>query len=82
MPSRGRVEGGTAVAVTGSNFLPGARVLFGETEATQVVVVAQGRITAVTPPHRAGRVNVTVEAPGHQSGGRAWAFTYEETGGE
>jgi hypothetical protein len=64
------------VTIIGSNFWPGARVTFGEAEAPVVAFVASDRITAVTPPHRPGRVYVSVLNPNWQSGGRGWTFTY------
>jgi hypothetical protein len=76
-PEQGPAEGGTHVTVKGSYFPPRSRVTFGGVEATQVVVVATDRITAVTPPHPAGRVTVTVG-----SGARGWAFTYGESDGK
>jgi len=71
-PDHGPAEGGTHVTVKGSYFTPNSRVTFGGVEAKDVVVVAQGRITAVTPPHPPGRVAVTVGG-----GVRGLAFTYE-----
>jgi large repetitive protein len=76
VPDHGSVDGGTAVTVFGSFFMPRSIVKFGGVEATQAEVVAQDRITAITPPHQAGRVAVTVG-----SAIRGWAFIYEETGG-
>jgi len=72
-PKRGPVEGGTTVTILGDYFPQSARVSFGGVEAQQVVVVNPGRITAVTPPHHAGRVAVAVGG-----GVRGWAFTYEK----
>ncbi|HUK65210.1 MAG TPA: IPT/TIG domain-containing protein [Anaeromyxobacteraceae bacterium] len=72
-PAQGPVGGGTPVTLSGNNFPPGSRVTFGGVEAKDVVVVNRKCITAVTPPHAAGRVSVTVG-----SGIRGLAFTYEE----
>jgi len=73
---RGPETGGTPVTILGSNFRPGATVTFGEAAALDVAVMSSGRITAVTPPHPAGQVNVSVRNPDGQRGGRAWTFTY------
>ena len=51
---------GTAVTVTGTNFLAGATVAFGGTAATGVVVVSSTSITCVSPAHAVGVVDVTV----------------------
>ncbi|HXH92658.1 MAG TPA: IPT/TIG domain-containing protein, partial [Thermoanaerobaculia bacterium] len=59
-PNSGTVTGGTNVTVNGTNFAAGATVTFGGTAATNVVVVSAIKITAKTPAHAAGAVNVTV----------------------
>ena len=60
--------GGTAVTVTGTGFLAGATVTFGGTAATNVTVVNSTTITATTPAHTAGAVNVVVTNTDGQSG--------------
>ena len=74
-PNSGSTLGGTAVTVTGTNFLTGATVTFGGTAATNVVVVSSTSITATTPAGSAGAVTVTVTVGG-QSGSLASGFTY------
>jgi Zn-dependent metalloprotease len=59
-PTTGPVAGGTAVTLTGTNFTAGASVTLGGAPATSVVVVNSTRMTAITPSHAAGPVNVTV----------------------
>jgi hypothetical protein len=59
-PASGPTAGGRAVTITGANFRSGAGVTFGGPAATSVVVVNGTTITAVTPAHAAGKVNVTV----------------------
>jgi hypothetical protein len=59
-PNAGTTLGGTSVTIAGSNFASGASVTFGGSAATNVVVVNSGQITAKTPAHAAGAVNVTV----------------------
>jgi hypothetical protein len=59
-PTGGTVAGGSAVAINGTGFLSGASVTFGGSAATNVVVVSAIKITARTPAHALGAVNVTV----------------------
>ena len=75
-PSSGPIVGGTAVTITGANFVAGATVSFGGSAATGVSVVNSATITATTPAHAAGAVNVTVTNPDAQSGTLASSFTY------
>ena len=56
--------GGTTVTITGTNFTGATAVTFGGTAATSVVVVNATTITAITPAHAAGAVNVVVTTPG------------------
>ena len=74
-PNNGPTAGGTAVTITGTNFVAGATVKFGATAATNVVVVSSTTITATTPAGSAGAVTVTVTMSG-QSGSLANGFTY------
>jgi|GEM_PF-6242607 len=76
-PSSGPVAGGTAVTITGTNFVNGATVTFGGTAATGVVFQSATSITAVTPAHAAGQVDVTVTNPDTQSGTLTNGFRYE-----
>jgi hypothetical protein len=75
-PTSGTTAGGSAVTLTGQNFAPGARVIFGGAPATSVVVVSATQITAKTPPHAQGTMNVTVINPSGQSGTLANGFTF------
>jgi hypothetical protein len=75
-PSSGTTAGGTAVTVTGTNFMTGATVTFGGTGATNVVVVSATQITATTAAHAAGAVNVVVTNPDTQSGTLVNGYTY------
>jgi hypothetical protein len=64
-PCAGPVSGGTTVTLTGSGFSAGMQVLFGSTPATGVSVNPGGtELTATTPPHPAGGVDVSVSTPG------------------
>ena len=69
---------GTPVSVTikGSNFQRGATVTFGSSVATNIAVVNSTTITAVTPAHPVGIVDVTVTNPDGQAGIRENGFTF------
>ena len=75
-PSSGSSGGGTAVTITGTNFVSGAGVTIGGVAATGVTVVNSTTITATTPAGTAGAVTVTVTNPGGQSGSLASGYTY------
>jgi len=75
-PNAGTTLGGTAVTITGTNFVTGATVTFGAVAATSVVVVSSTTITATTPAGSAGAVTVTVTNPAAQSGSLANGYTY------
>jgi hypothetical protein len=75
-PSSGLVFGGTPVTITGNNFASGATVSFGGVAATSVTVVSATKITARTPAHARGVVNVAVTDPDGQGGTLATGFTY------
>jgi beta-glucanase (GH16 family) len=62
-PSGGCQSGGTAITITGSNFLSSASVTVGGVPATGVVFVNTNKLTAVTPPNSAGAMNVAVQIP-------------------
>ena len=74
-PSSGTTTGGTAVTVTGTNFVTGATVTLGGAAATNVVVVSGTQLPATTPAGSAVAVTVTVTVNG-QSGSLAGGFTY------
>ncbi|HEV2116610.1 MAG TPA: IPT/TIG domain-containing protein, partial [Terriglobales bacterium] len=75
-PNSGPSTGGTAVTISGTNFAAGAVVTFGGTPATNVTVVSGTSITATTPAHAAGTVNVVVTNSDSQSGTLTSGFTY------
>ena len=62
-PIQGTTLGGTAVTITGSGFTGATAVTFGGTPAT-FTVVNPTTITATTPAHAAGTVEVVVTTPG------------------
>jgi len=59
-PSSGSVSGGQAVVIVGEGFTGATDVEFGGIAATSVVVVDDTHITAVTPAHLSGLVDVEV----------------------
>jgi hypothetical protein len=63
VPAAGKSTGNKSVTINGSGFQPGATVTFGGSAATNVVVINSTTITATTPAHAAGAVNVTVTNP-------------------
>ena len=75
-PSSGPTNGGTTVTISGTGFANGATVSFGGTAASNVTVVGSTTITAVTPAHSGGNVNVVVTNPGGESANKNKAFTY------
>jgi len=81
-PNTGTANGGTAVTLTGTGFLAGATVSLGGTAATGVTVVNSTTITATTPAHAAGAVNVVVTNSDTQSGTLSNGYSYTtSTGG-
>ena len=81
-PTSGPATGGTWITITGTNFAAGASVTLGGTVATNVVVTNSTTITATTPAHAAGNVDVVVTNTNGQSGGKINAFTYTTASGE
>ncbi|MFY9569978.1 MAG: IPT/TIG domain-containing protein, partial [Blastocatellia bacterium] len=75
-PSSGPISGGTQITISGANFVTGATVSLGGAAASNVTVTSATSISAVTPAHAAGVVNVTVTNPDAQSGTLSNAFTY------
>ena len=63
-PAKGTFNGNTAVTLTGVNFPPDAQVFFDSIPATNIVVVSTTKLTAVTPPHAIGAVDITVTGTG------------------
>ena len=74
-PAEGPRAGGTAVAVTGRWFSPGARVTLGGEEVNHLEVTSDERLTFVTPRGR-GTADLRVVNPDGQSVTLADAFSY------
>jgi flagellin-like protein len=75
LPASGSLGGGTLVTITGTGFIGANAVTFGGTAATGITVVGSTTITATTPAHAAGAVNVAVTTPGGTGTG-ANVYTY------
>jgi alpha-tubulin suppressor-like RCC1 family protein len=58
--ARGPASGGTTVTITGVGFQEVSAVKFGSTDAESFTVNSPTSITAVSPPHAKGTVDVTV----------------------
>jgi hypothetical protein len=78
VPTSGPLTGGNTVTILGHGFVPGARVLFGSIQATNVAVAPDGNsITATVPPTLTpGNVNVKVINPDGKESSVPEAFTY------
>jgi PGF-pre-PGF domain-containing protein len=74
-PSSGPTTGSTVVTITGTGFTGATAVTFGGTAAASYTVDSATRITATTPAHAAGAVDVTVTTAGGTASG-AGVFTY------
>ena len=74
-PTSGSTSGGTSVIITGTSLTGATLVTFGGVPATSYTVNSSTQITAVTPAHAAGAVNVVVNTTvGGTTAGNA--FTY------
>lgn len=74
-PTSGTTLGGTTVTITGTGFTGATAVTFGGTAATSFTVDSDTQVTATTPAHAAGAVDVAVTAPGGTATS-AGAYTY------
>jgi hypothetical protein len=79
-PASGTTGGGTSITVTGKGFVSGASVTLGGTAAIGVNVSSSTSITATTPAHVVGAVNVVVTNIDGQSGTLSNGYTYTSTG--
>jgi hypothetical protein len=76
-PTSGPTVGGTSVTVTGTNFTGASAVMFGNVPATSFSVSSPTQLTAVSPVHGAGVVDITVTTAGGTSSTSASdQFTY------
>jgi photosystem II stability/assembly factor-like uncharacterized protein len=72
----GSSAGGRSVVIHGSGFTATPAVTFGGVAATDVAVLGVGTITATTPAHAAGIVDVRVTNPNAAFGTLGSGFTY------
>jgi hypothetical protein len=78
-PNSGLTAGGTTVTITGTGFLPGAKVIFGGVAGSDIVIDGNGKNIAVTtPPHAAGLVDIEVINTNAQKGILPGGFTYQD----
>lgn len=75
-PTSGPITGGTAVTITGTNFVAGATVSVGGAAATGVTVVSATSITATTPIGAEGAADVVVTNADAQAATLTGGFTY------
>ena len=74
-PAAGPIAGSTPVTITGTGFTGATAVTFGGTAATTFTVNSATQITATTPAHAAGVVNVVITTPSGPVTGTS-AYTY------
>lgn len=76
-PVSGSTAGGTSITLTGTDLTDTSAVTLGGIAATSVNVINSTTVTAITPAHAAGAVDVTITTPG---GGATLlnGYTYEE----
>jgi hypothetical protein len=78
-PASGPTTGGTEVTISGRDFNDATAVRFGSTGAASFSVGSSGSIVAVTPPGRAGTVDVVVSTiAGTSAPAPAGRFTYAD----
>lgn len=77
-PSSGPASGSTGVTLTGAGFTGATGVTFGGIAATSVNVVNSTTVTAVTPAHATGAVDVVIIKPSG-SGTKTNGYTYLTT---
>lgn len=75
-PSAGDVSGGTVVRLSGEGFGAQTQVRFGASASPLVTLVNATTLDAVTPPHAAGAVDVTVVNPDGAEATLEQAFTF------
>jgi hypothetical protein len=77
--SAGPTSGGTFVALSGEGFRSGSSVAFGGAAATEVVWGSAESISARTPPHAPGPVDVTVTSDGGATAVLKNGFLYDDS---
>ncbi len=77
-PVVGFVTGGDTVTITGTGFIDKATVTFGGQDATDIIVRNDTTLTAITPPHEAGKVDVIITNSDRQTHTLPDGFEYVE----
>ncbi|MGH9763144.1 MAG: beta strand repeat-containing protein, partial [Blastocatellia bacterium] len=75
-PTSGSSSGGTSVTVNGTGFQPGASVTFGGTQSSVITVNNSTLITATTPAHAMGAVDLVVTNSDGQTGTLTGGYSY------
>ena len=75
-PDTGSIAGGESVLISGTNFSAGTTVEFGGAPAIPVTFVDATTLTAATPPHAAGKVDIVATNPDGKSDTLREAYTY------
>ncbi|MFT4217285.1 MAG: IPT/TIG domain-containing protein [Micropruina sp.] len=74
-PTTGPATGGTTLTITGTNLTGTSKVTVGGSPATNIKVVSATTVTALTPAHTAGPVDITLTTPAGTTT-TTKAFTY------
>src|SRR5262249_51640354 len=80
-PSTRPTRGVNSATIPGPDFPVGATVTIGGQAANNVAVTSAGTITAKTPAHATGMVDVVVTNPGGQSSTLSASFNYADSPG-
>ncbi|MBE1555016.1 IPT/TIG domain-containing protein [Sporosarcina limicola] len=75
-PAEGPFEGGNFVSISGSNFLPGAKVFFGDIEATYSFISGSRLIATSPAAAKSGLVSIKVVNPDMTNAKLVDAYTY------
>jgi len=75
-PTSGAASGGTAVVLSGVNFMPGSTLTIGGAPALHVEISNPGNLTATTGPHDPGPADIVLTNPDGRSATLALGFNY------
>ena len=78
-PSTGPQSGGTAITLTGTNFLAGALITVGGNACTGITFFSATSMSCITPSGLAGPADVVIKNPNNFSDKLSGAFTYNTT---
>ena len=67
-PNTGTLIGGTQVVIKGTGLPPNSQVFFGGVAATNVTFISSTKLTATTPAHALGAVDITLTGTGIPTG--------------